>query len=93
MVNSHRLKLQALELMAAQEMLREAKEKAGAAEATRSLHQSLLLPHRTYTPKMEHDGASWVAVAEFSDGTKLVGRGGSPNEALMDYNSQWLGMK
>ncbi|MHC4299391.1 MAG: hypothetical protein ACYS7Y_19110 [Planctomycetota bacterium] len=51
------------------------------------------LPHRVYgMTTLSHDGASWIASAQLKD-TALVGRGASPAEALMDFDSQWLGIK
>lgn len=73
--------------------LREARAAADAAEATRTYNQLMSLPHRIYVPRLSHDGLQWVAVAEFQDGLKLVGRGDCPNAALMDYSNQWLGIK
>jgi len=63
------------------------------AEARRAIYQMQTLPHRHYIPRMSHDGLEWVAVAEFHDGSKLVGRGACPNAALMDFSNQWLGIK
>lgn len=73
--------------------IRKAKAEAEAAEANRTYAQLSNLPHRTYIPTLSHDGLQWVAVAQFSDGSKLVGRGHCPNTALMDYSNQWLGIK
>jgi hypothetical protein len=55
--------------------------------------QARAMPHRLYTPAISHDGISWVAVAEFADGSKMVGRGECPSQALIDYDLQWLGVK
>lgn len=55
-------------------------------------HQQVL-PHRTFSPRLYHDGLQWVAVAEFTSGDKIVGRGDSPNAALSDFDNQWLGTK
>lgn len=63
-----------------------------AAEAERMRMQSYNLPHRCYPPMMSHDGLEWVAVAEFHNGSKLVGRGQCPQDALIDYSNQWLGL-
>lgn len=51
------------------------------------------LPHRTYIPTLKHDGVEWVAIAEFYEGIKLVGRGDCPQAALADFDNQWLGIK
>lgn len=85
--------LETLENEIAQQELREATARAEAAEATRTYSQLLTLPHRTYSPRLSHDGIQWVAVAEFQSGDKLVGRGDSPQQALIDYDNQWLGIK
>lgn len=85
---SLRLEQQVLELK-----VRKAKAEAEEAEAKLLYAQMLNLPHRTYIPTLSHDGLQWVAVAQFGDGSKLVGRGDCPNAALMDYGSQWLGIK
>lgn len=82
-----------LQQQIAENELREAKALADAAEATRTYNQLMNLPHRIYVPRLSHDGLQWVAVAEFHDGTRLVGRGDCPNMALMDYSNQWLGIK
>lgn len=85
---SLQLEQQLLELQVAK-----AKEELAAAESQTAYNRLALLPHRTYVPRLSHDGICWVAVAEFSDGSKLVGRGDCPNKALMDYSNQWLGVK
>jgi len=52
------------------------------------------LPHRVYgVSELSHDGASWVAVLQLANDTKLVGRGDSPSKALNDFDEQWLGVK
>jgi hypothetical protein len=62
-------------------------------EADTLLKQMAVAPHCRYPPVMTHDGIHWVAVAKFVDDSTLVGRGGSPSEALADYDMQWLGAK
>ena len=56
--------------------------------------QSLLLPHNRYGPALTHDGLEWVASFGHDQEGKplIVGRGDSPNAALMDFSNKWFGL-
>jgi hypothetical protein len=55
--------------------------------------QRKMLPHRTYSLSLSHDGVSWIAKADYPGNTSLVGRGDCPATALNDFDEQWLGIK
>lgn len=63
------------------------------AEYNQMYHQTLLLPHRIYSPVLNHDGVSWIAEGKYANDSNLVGRGSCPARALADFDEQWLGVK
>jgi len=69
------------------------KQQLETAEAKTTRMHLRTAPHRNYPPTLKHDGLEWVAIATFSDGSQLVGRGNCPSLALVDYDLQWLGIK
>lgn len=50
------------------------------------------LPHRVYGPNLKHDGVQWVA--SFGEGPDtLSAAGDSPNEALVAFDHEWMGLE
>jgi hypothetical protein len=50
-----------------------------------------LMPHVMYSPRLYHDGFQWVAVWGVEAGSKVVGRGDCPQDALYHFDSIWRG--
>jgi len=63
------------------------------ARAEKVRAQLSLMPHVIYGPALSFDGLEWVATFGYDPEGKplLVGRGDSPNSALMDFNEKWMG--
>lgn len=70
-----------------------AEQKLEAETANAVNNQKKNLPHTFYGVGLMNDGVSWIAKAQLTDGTVLVGRGDCPAEALTDFDEQWLGIK
>lgn len=73
----------------------EATANAERAKAEQIYSQNMNLPHRTYQPALKHDGLEWVATwgHDESGNPMLVGRGSSPQKALVDFDYKWIGME
>jgi len=98
--SSHQDQLNRLALAKAQVELTEAslkvqiaKERLKEAEQEHISSRMLNLPHRALPIKIYNDGLVWVAKYECVEGEPVVGRGESPQLALIDFDHHWLGLK
>ena len=55
--------------------------------------QVQVLPHRSLPIKIYNDGLTWIAEYKCPEGEPLVGRGDTPQLALVNFDHQWLGMR
>jgi len=81
------------ECQAAEERLKEAKERLAAADADKMRAINLARPSRNFPVSLTNDGLTWVARLSTSDNPRLdlVGRGDSPEAALISFDQQWYG--
>jgi hypothetical protein len=77
------------------EELKEATTALKATEAQKAILTNSQLPHRVYGALLKHDGLEWVASFGVDDSgqPQLVGRGASPNAALLDFDHKWYGIE
>lgn len=70
-------------------ILERARNEANEAAVSACVAGYNLLPHVKYSPRLYHDGLQWVCVWGLE--TPIVGRGGSPREALYNFDKLWNG--
>lgn len=72
-------------------ILEKARAELAEAEARNSAAMTHLLPHVRYSPRLFHDGVTWVCVWGTDPSSQIVGRGECPYEALGSFDMLWHG--
>lgn len=92
-LDSLKVAIQQERLKLAIEQARHQKALAETAEFNKYMIMYAMRPCRLYYPLLKFDGLEWVAIYDPNGeaGMALVGRGDSPEKALLDFDRQWYG--